>query len=100
MLDQSIPDWHRDALCSEPHYAADAHRWFSNRTVDIDAAKDVCIRCSVWPQCLAGALDDGLPGVWGGTDEKQRKQILREGIVTADLLRRHGTHALHGRELE
>lgn len=41
-------------------------------------AKRVCHRCPVEAECLEYALDMRIPyGVWGGTDEGERKQILR-----------------------
>ncbi|MEU0071118.1 WhiB family transcriptional regulator [Streptomyces sp. NPDC006332] len=45
---------------------------------DIAAAKQVCARCPVIPECLAFALDCGqTSGVWGGTCEEERDALLR-----------------------
>lgn len=39
-------------------------------------AKEVCHRCPVMHQCLAYALDTGVThGVWGGTDEEERRAL-------------------------
>ncbi|MCF4135841.1 WhiB family transcriptional regulator [Streptomyces sp. Tue 6430] len=41
-------------------------------------AKRVCGRCPVTADCLAYALESGrLSGVWGGTDEAERADLLR-----------------------
>ncbi len=42
-------------------------------------AKQVCKACPVRSECLAHALDTRTEfGVWGGTTERERRQILRE----------------------
>ncbi|RRR81740.1 WhiB family transcriptional regulator [Streptomyces sp. RP5T] len=56
---------------------------------DIAAAKRVCARCPVAPECLDPALGSGLTsGVWGGTCEQERDELLRTGI---DHARRRST---------
>lgn len=45
---------------------------------DVAAAKRVCARCPVIADCLAYALAGGqTTGVWGGTDEAERADLLR-----------------------
>lgn len=45
---------------------------------DIDAAKRVCARCPVITECLRFALSSGqTSGVWGGTCEEERADMLR-----------------------
>jgi WhiB family transcriptional regulator, redox-sensing transcriptional regulator len=42
------------------------------------AAKAICGGCGVWRRCLLYALDSGQGyGVWGGTDEDDRRAIMR-----------------------
>jgi len=42
-------------------------------------AKQVCLSCPVRSECLAHALDTRTEfGVWGGTTERERRQLLRE----------------------
>ena len=42
-------------------------------------AKQVCLACPVRSECLAHALDTRTEfGVWGGTTERERRQLLRE----------------------
>ena len=42
----------------------------------------LCAVCPVHRECLDAALaDDSLVGLWGGTDEKERKAVRREGVA-------------------
>ncbi|MEU5365441.1 WhiB family transcriptional regulator [Streptomyces sp. NPDC005925] len=52
---------------------------------DVDAAKRVCARCEVITECLTFALNSGqTSGVWGGTCEEERSDMLRTSRETAD----------------
>lgn len=43
------------------------------------AAKAVCSRCPVRAHCLAWAVAEGdLDGVWGGTSEDERRELVRD----------------------
>ncbi|GAA1924043.1 WhiB family transcriptional regulator [Streptantibioticus ferralitis] len=43
-----------------------------------EEAKAVCrLRCPLMESCLQGALDRNESGVWGGTDEGDRRRIKR-----------------------
>ncbi|MFI6034667.1 WhiB family transcriptional regulator [Streptomyces sp. NPDC051315] len=45
---------------------------------DTADAKRVCARCPVTAACLDFALDSGqTSGVWGGTAEEERAELLR-----------------------
>jgi WhiB family redox-sensing transcriptional regulator len=45
---------------------------------DVAAAKRVCARCPVTGPCLSYALAGGpMSGVWGGTCEEERAELLR-----------------------
>jgi WhiB family redox-sensing transcriptional regulator len=42
----------------------------------------VCAGCPVRRECLAEALDNQIEwGVWGGTTERERRQLLRQSPV-------------------
>jgi WhiB family redox-sensing transcriptional regulator len=44
----------------------------------IDAAKAVCLQCTVRDDCLEWAIATGQDaGVWGGTSEEERRSIRR-----------------------
>ncbi|CAL9668820.1 WhiB family transcriptional regulator [Streptomyces sp. enrichment culture] len=45
--------------------------------VQIAEAKAVCRRCPLMQSCLDTALQRGEQGVWGGTDEDDRRRIKR-----------------------
>ncbi|MFZ3567506.1 WhiB family transcriptional regulator [Streptomyces sp. BH097] len=45
---------------------------------DVEAAKEVCRRCPVIMDCLRWAVATGqTTGVWGGTSESERADLLR-----------------------
>ncbi|MFE9095633.1 WhiB family transcriptional regulator [Streptomyces sp. NPDC007264] len=72
-------EWLRHAACR----GEDPELFFPVGTTgpaldDIAAAKRVCRRCPVIAQCLAWALSSGqTAGVWGGTGEDERADLLR-----------------------
>lgn len=43
----------------------------------LNRAKAVCRTCPVQAACLQWAVDNGEPGVWGGTSERQRRPLRR-----------------------
>jgi len=46
--------------------------------IQADAAKRVCQQCPVQDACLRWALDSRQEtGIWGGTDEEERRLIRR-----------------------
>ncbi|MET9556110.1 WhiB family transcriptional regulator [Streptomyces sp. NPDC006645] len=69
----------RDAAC----VGADPELFFPVGESDpaaeqVARAKAVCHSCPVERQCLAWALDTGrTSGVWGGTDEDERRRMRR-----------------------
>ncbi|WP_030315309.1 WhiB family transcriptional regulator [Streptomyces sp. NRRL B-3229] len=83
-------EWLRRAAC----VGEDPELFFPVGTVgpavrDIAAAKQVCARCPVRPECLEWALSTGqTSGVWGGTCEQERDALLRTGT---DHARRRST---------
>lgn len=68
-------DWMRVALCkAHPEVS-----FFPARGEPTGKAKAICARCPVAADCLdfALALGHRLDGIWGGTSQYQRHQILR-----------------------
>lgn len=52
--------------------------FFPSDGVGVEAARRICVECSVKVQCLEYALANRIDhGVWGGTSERQRRRILR-----------------------
>jgi len=79
-------NWREDAACGD----ADPDLFFpigttGNALRQIDEAKRICRFCPVRIQCLAWALENGVPdGVWGGATEDERRAIRslpRRGLV-------------------
>ncbi|MFJ3714016.1 MULTISPECIES: WhiB family transcriptional regulator [unclassified Streptomyces] len=56
----------------------DPEMFFSTRPALLRMAKAVCRRCPVKERCLQRALEnDQEHGVWGGTDEDDRRRMKR-----------------------
>ena len=69
------PPWHRQAACRGRGTGA----FFPSPGDSLTAARAVCGTCPVRPECLAAAVaDPALQGFWGGTSERDRRQIRRE----------------------
>lgn len=61
--------WQTHAAC----VSADTAKFFSRQP---DAAKSICARCPVRPECLHDALDtDASTGIWGGLTYAERLQL-------------------------
>jgi WhiB family redox-sensing transcriptional regulator len=85
-------DWRDNAACRD----ADPDLFFPIGTTgpalrQVQEAIRICQTCSIQPQCLAWALEQGVTdGVWGGTTVDQRRAIRRGAggfareFVTAD----------------
>lgn len=72
-------DWRDRSLCRD----SDPELFFpigtTGHAIDqIDAAKEVCERCTVQAECLEFALATNQEaGVWGGTTEDERRRLRR-----------------------
>jgi WhiB family transcriptional regulator, redox-sensing transcriptional regulator len=66
--------WQEDAACRD----APPELFFSSDEHDRQQAVELCSTCPVRTQCLEQALVAGESyGIWGGTDEQERKRLLR-----------------------
>jgi hypothetical protein len=61
-----------------------AVNFFPGRGESAAPAKAVCRRCPVRSPCLEFALEHDVSGVWGGTSERQRRQLLA-GVSWSEL---------------
>jgi WhiB family redox-sensing transcriptional regulator len=71
------PSWQADAACRE---APAGVNFFPIDIGEGDAARAMCGRCVVADDCgsWASAQDpDLLKGIWGGLDERERRQVAR-----------------------
>lgn len=65
-------EWINKGSCSQ----TDPEAFFPEVGSSTKLAKKVCSRCDVLDQCLSYALQDsGLTGIWGGTSERERRNI-------------------------
>jgi WhiB family transcriptional regulator, redox-sensing transcriptional regulator len=77
-------DWRHSALCRDE----DPELFFPIGTtgpaaVQVEQAKVVCRRCTVVEDCLSWAVETGQEsGVWGGTDEDERRALRRRALRT------------------
>lgn len=81
------PRRHPPHLCAvEGH---DPELWFPASepgsvayVTQVEDAKDVCRRCPMRQPCAQTAIDNGWPGIWGGTDEEDRRRA-RQAMTQA-----------------
>jgi len=69
----------------EPCATSDPELFFPERTNNFlkitELAKSLCRTCAIQSACRDFALHTDVEGIWGGTDERQRKVIQKkEGI--------------------
>lgn len=75
---QTPPDWTARAACAETF----PDEFFPSQGESPKRAKLICAQCPVSTECLSYALENREPyGVWGGTTEAERAQILRGGAA-------------------
>jgi WhiB family redox-sensing transcriptional regulator len=82
------PRWRFDAACRGADPAVFfAPNYFEKRREKAAReaiAKLVCRRCPVRQECLEYALETREPhGIWGGLNELERRQLLRERALRA-----------------
>ncbi len=76
-------DWRHHAICREE----DPEMFFPIGThgpaaAQVEQAKMICRRCPVVTDCLDWALESGQDsGVWGATDELERRALARRPPV-------------------
>lgn len=67
-------EWQQHASCRFEPPAT----FFPENGVGVEVAKKICASCVVREQCLEYAIDNRIDhGVWGGTSERQRRQIIK-----------------------
>ena len=71
LLGFTRPPWMRDAACRE-YPEVDFYA-----PLDAGRARTVCARCLVRGECLDHALANREEGVWGGTDEAERRSMRK-----------------------
>ena len=76
----SRPEWFADAECRglDPELFHPTGREDAIERA-LAEARTICRRCDVQAECLAFALNGRESGIWAGTSERQRRNILRGG---------------------
>lgn len=70
----SVGTWQQDAACRD----TDPDLFFSTAEPDRAEALKLCGACPVRLECLEHALATREAyGIWGGTDEQERKRLVR-----------------------
>lgn len=71
--------WMDQANC----VGTDPEAWFPGKGGRLTGIqKRVCDQCPVIDLCLEYALSQKVRGIWGGTTEVQRKNMLRARVLT------------------
>jgi len=78
----SRPEWFADAECRglDPELFHPPGREDAIERA-LAEARTICRRCDVQAECLAFALNGRESGIWAGTSERQRRNILRGGTT-------------------
>jgi len=78
-------DWRLHAICKDSNAELFFPIGSTGHALEmIDAAKEVCQKCTVAEPCLQFALDTNQEaGVWGGFTEEERRVIRRERQTVA-----------------
>ena len=71
------PAWHSEALCRGQGPAL----FVRGPTADYGALRELSDVCPVRQECLAALVDESLVGLWGGTDERERRAMRRRRQV-------------------
>ena len=75
VLDEREREWLTQAACK----GKPTSWWFPGKG-DGAAAREICRTCPVQAECLTYALEDEPypEGIFGGTDEKERREIRKQ----------------------
>ena len=79
----SVTAWMADGNCRLHPPAT----FFPSDGVGVDRARKICKDCPVASRCLEFALEERIDhGVWGGCSERERRRILKQRRLDADVL--------------
>lgn len=77
VLNKEYYSWSDRGLCKE-FYLKDPDFFFKTKPHEQEKAKLLCkAACPVRMECLMFAIQNDCLGIWGGTDEKERKRLKR-----------------------
>jgi len=69
------PEWQLRAACR----GLPTNEWVREPGCEYpEEQRDICRACPVRRECLGFAMaDQSIPGLWGGTDERERRRMRR-----------------------
>lgn len=81
-------DWLSEAAC----LGMDPDIWFPGQGGDLKSPRGICAECPVNAPCLEKALhNEPRPtGIWGGTTERQRRDMRTARGIRSSLARKRG----------
>lgn len=66
--------WHQKAACKD--LSADIFFPVNYNTSSLKEAKQICSSCPVKVECFQDAISSNVYGIWAGTTEYQRRNIV------------------------
>lgn len=66
--------WHNKAACKD--LSADVFFPLNYNSSSLEQAKQICSSCPVKVQCFQDAISNNVYGIWAGTTEYQRRNIV------------------------
>jgi WhiB family redox-sensing transcriptional regulator len=72
------PEWHQRAACRGMGHGS----FVRGEKADYGPTRELCDGCPVRQDCLEAALaDDSLVGLWGGTTDRERRELRRGAVA-------------------
>jgi WhiB family redox-sensing transcriptional regulator len=72
------PAWHQKAACRGMGHA----EFVRDEKTDFGPTRELCDGCPVRTECLeTGLANPGLVGLWGGTTERERRELRRARVA-------------------
>jgi WhiB family redox-sensing transcriptional regulator len=72
------PEWHQLASCRGMGHGA----FVRGEAADYGPTRELCAGCPVRQECLEAALaDSDLVGLWGGTTDRERREMRRSRVA-------------------
>ena len=83
MTHGNVDDWYAYAAC----HGQDTNLFYPPKHLKATAAREFCVKCPVWRECLEYAVTrNEKEGIWGGASPEDRKSIRRERSRNGDNL--------------
>ncbi len=77
MRTQNFNDWRPLGRCSKLNPIQTDKLFFPDAGRSINNARKFCTSCPVYEKCLDFALVNEVKGIWAGTNEKERRALVK-----------------------